>query len=503
MPKPLISKLDPMDVTNKHLYMLEVDASEDATLKPRQKRIIVSSRPLWYADEDDNYLKPIATTLDATEASETRTVGVGTTKNTLNFMSLDNGDVVYYLRGHKLRLSPSQWPGQTERGQVIASRVSKTGAIAVEYEVLPGRVKETIVVSDKKITSVAWNWASNLVPTIVNDSVSWRFGNREIFHFTPLSAWDSDGAKLKCYYQVTSGRVIVSFDEDEIKSAVYPITIDPTVTTEQSDAVYNVSLGEDDWGDDGYQYFHTFFCQANLPDLTGFGTIDSAVFGTTPYAINGIVTAAAYCDIVNTWTESSTPAALVALVFNAVITTGIGSWVIDTTKEIDILGAAGVNGIAKIYADAANPDNCTVKLVMTNSASSVNSTTHPSITLGDGYQLTPQLTCYSKLDNTYYWYIAITYTGDVTHEATIDATLPQLVADIAAVLTHPATIDSTLPQLTAGIAAKVTHVATIAAELPQLTAKIYIEPLVAPRDEESGAARIGEYRRLGMEFGRI
>lgn len=507
--RPTKHNLSPLNVRDKCLYSTLVLPEDDVRLGRRQKRITVHSSPVWYADESLGDLKPISTKLvKATDVKSGRSAYANDT-NTIDFLLTDDGVVVYCLMGHYIRLTPYEFPGFTSAMTLEGEGcVKMEGPISACYEVQPGSIKETITINDSRISNVLWGWESDLTPNVKGDRIEWFLNGGLLFSMPAPTASDSAGKIVGCRYGMTSKQLSIELDEDDLRDAVYPVVIDPTVTTTQGDATYNRSAGEDEFTQFGLPCYEAYMLVA-LPDLTtelGTDDIVSAVWRGTPSALynGGQGSILAYCDVVGPWNESSSAGTLSSLSFNGETSTYSGAQSVDTPMDIDILGDA-TKGIIKIYNDSPSGANATIKLVPDGEPLSLDVEASGVIV---GTQTTQGgnvgTTFYPRTNGTYYWQVEIVLEDASSHTAVVATSLPQLTADLAAAVTHPSEVATDLPMVTADVAAQVIHKATIAAELHQLTAKIYIKPLVNPRaDVGIGSPRIGDPVRQGIHSGRL
>lgn len=435
--RPVVDRLDPLDTGDTRLYQAIVTPEDDPTLKPNQRRIISAASPIWYADPETNELQPIEIGIEARRDAERNEDALGVSANTFDFMVAEDGSAVYTLAGHKLRIwlheQKADSTGERARDETAqrptalldegggSIRIDGTmPGVTIRHVVGPGQVKEYVVIEaapdtrEAKSVRYSWGYESDLTPLLHDSGVRWSSADYTVFRFPAPTAWDAEDRPLSCRYELAVGAVSIVLDAGELANATYPITVDPTVTTDQGDATYNRSIGEQDYvpGD----LWKRAFMLVALPDLTGFSSIDSALWkGRCQTDVgSGSGIAGVYCDVVGAWNESSTASTLLALSFNAATASAgvdadvsAGSW-----AEYDILGAAGVNGIAKVYGDDSSPEPATVMLLsdtdtfvdlISNIVRVGNTAESPGN--GEGTLF------YPRTDATNYWRVEITYTA--------------------------------------------------------------------------------------------
>jgi hypothetical protein len=433
----LVDALDPLDTGNPLLYQSTVMPADDPTLAPDQRRIISAASRLWYAEPGRGELRPIDIAVSNRLDTERAEDALGVAANTFDFIVTKAGDAVYTLGPHKLRLRLLEQKGESTSARditgqrpsaLVAESDDKTRldgvmpGVTIRHQILPGMVKEYLEigsapdVKDVKFIYYTWVYESDLSPKLEAGQVLWSSGDQAVFRFPAPLAWDANEKGLPCHYELGEGQVSIVLDAEILSAASYPVTIDPTVTTDQGDAVYNMRLGEADAGSGGPQddLFNYSFAQVALPDLTdAFTSIDSATFiATTADGYESPIASAVYCDITSAWDETANVATLLGLTFNDATDTSVSiSTTNGQTNEFDILGAAGANGVAKIYNDDSSPDNCTVKLT-SSVASATNDVAEIGLQLGweqngDG----PGVIFYTRPHETYYWYVEIVYTA--------------------------------------------------------------------------------------------
>lgn len=372
--------------TNDAALFQQVFRSTDAGhehLRADQTTIECASRPFWYADPGaDLQLKPIQ--IDTTETVDASDTWLEEKRNTVQFRLGRKGAQVYTFGPHFLRLRFSRYCGEPVPAPMQTRRTDAAGIeqdypdenLSIRQTIQPGKIKEDIYIASApaefqdSYLRLVWRYSTaSLIPTLENDAILWRDRKGElIFILEPPTARDANGKRMEVVYRLNKVKSFVAVDihASELQGKQWPITIDPSVTTDQSDVTANRSIEEDDGNENFEDVYSTAFVLIALPDLTGFSSIDVGTFqaevltynaGTSP--LNNIDT---WCDITSAWSESSSRAVLNALTGFTSITDS-GDTINSTgTKTYNVLGAVGVNGLRKIYGDDASPAACTVKL---------------------------------------------------------------------------------------------------------------------------------------------
>jgi len=427
---PLVVQLEPLDTSAPELYIEKQTAAHDPALQPGQVRVTVSSVPVWYADETTRELKRVAIDLQPAVDAERQEIGYSAGANTIRFLINAGGETVYSLAGYKLRMWLSE-QGSDAATELVSAKpvdairpsrmtveakelISLDGilpGVRIEHSIEPGRVKEYLTIAtapetkDQAAIRYVWRYESNLNPVINGAGIDWRDGDRTVFQSPGPQAWDAKGTALHAFYELALSQIAIVLDAAAMGSAVYPVTIDPTVTTVQSDATANRSIGDATGPDRNHA-----FAKITLPDLTGlFSSIDSATFKATTLSGAGTVAADVRCDVVGAWDETSLAATLAALSFNAVTASAVSiSITPSVTTNFTVLGAIGTNGIRKIYTDDPSPSPATVKLSWT-AGNATNDYEATEFWLGMISGTKARF--YDRTDATYYWRLEIVYTA--------------------------------------------------------------------------------------------
>jgi len=410
MPLPFIAALDPLDVRHEALYMERIFRADDTRLHETQGRVVIHSAPCWYADEETGLLTPIDVSLKRCQDRTKRKPAVGTISNTLDFFAADDGDLLYTLKDHFVRLT-AMTRGATSANYASAPASRKNtlttramAGVTIVHKVLPGRVKETITLGSPG-AFLAWAVESNLTPAYIDGALAWQSNGSTVLVFEAPVAWDSIGTPVPCWYDLSGDTLSIGLDDVD---AVYPVTIDPTVTTDQGDATANRSTFEPDYGEHGETGYKSAYMKVTLPDLTD-QTLTAATWSGYVSARHGGAqnTGDWFCDVVGAWSESTGYAALEALSFNAAC--GTASAVPDTGNwhELNIFGNAS-KGLSKAYTDSSTPDPATIKINSDQAVTPSDQTTIVAIGVTEGAGESG-VTYAARTDGTNYWRVTLTY----------------------------------------------------------------------------------------------
>lgn len=430
---PRVSHLYPMDVTNKHLYHEYFDHDDDPSLNPNQGKVVIHSWPVWYPDPSTGELRRIDTAISDTIDLKRLVPAYGNDSNLIRFLVNESGESLYSLGAHSLRLwmdearcvaKSTKYDEIIERAVhpenivVDNSTVIMSGVLrytAIQYDVMPGKIKETLTVDMQPMTAgvsnvrYTWGYDTTLQPFLSGNEIAWCHDGATVFRCPSPKACDAIGRDLPCEYELHDSRLSVVFDPEVLENAAYPIMIDPAVTTDQGDAIYNRSVGDED-----DETWKSCYAQFALPDLSGIMTwIDWAIFtvnvttAAAPYSVD------VYCDSVvdtGSWNESASGESLAALTFNGAIA---GDSISATgSKVFDIAGSVAVgHGIRKIYSDDQSPGNASVKIALDPQSTEVNDIEKTAFTIGGtvGMPADGNIIMSPRTDATYYWRVEIGY----------------------------------------------------------------------------------------------
>jgi PKD repeat protein len=408
---PLVDRVDVLDTQNPALHFrMRLPGSElagDPVLEADQRLVEAFPHPVFYAEEADNgQLLPVVIDLSEEVQADGSTVW-REDRNTLKFRGDSEGRQFYRLGQYRLRFAPlgvlsentdlavlrqrlATRPASVTRNR--ADRLTQLGVfgadIDFEHVAAPGQVKEFATLlsqpdypEDAAWWMLAYRWASNeLNPVLVDGAVHWQNdAGTTILRFPPPVVWDDEGAPLRSAYRIRNNLVGVVIPTADLDAAVYPVVIDPTVTTGQADTSANTGIYFVDHGDDIYT---DMFARIALPDLTGVSSIDGASFyAKIQTTQGGNISTVAYCEDKGAWTEATGHSTLNAFSFSASTdsqtlsaTSGWVSW--------NILGTTTTTGMAKIYTDDDSPEPCTVKTTDTAETDSPDGKT-TGLQLGD------------------------------------------------------------------------------------------------------------------------
>ncbi len=393
-------------------------------------KIRIHSRHIRYGD-DDGVQQPIVLDLqrDGADLVEIR--------NTIRFRSNDSGRVSYQVGAHSLQMrlvdrtlqhllnvgveTLTAIPEVTKVNSRCVRWVGMLGdEFEIGYEVLAGSVKETITLpampdlGSAEAYEIGWQWQSNtLTPELVDGAVHWKDADGNVpLRFPAPKAWDVAGptrGSIPTQFVLKGNRLGVRLPADKLKTAMYPVVIDPTATTGASDVTDSVGIYEDIEFD--YFYQASFIKFENLPDLTGYN-IDAASLFLYAESNSSGEAYDFYCDVTGAWTSASSVSTLVALSFNGVVDAASGPVSTSTWYEFDILGDSG-KGIKKIYDDASGDPSAVVATVKMNWTSETMAPGDKNAhIIGIGYD--PSVQFADDNDATYYPYIEIDYSAPTT-----------------------------------------------------------------------------------------
>lgn len=373
-------------------------------------RARVHTRPKYYADSS-GILLPIDS------AFVVKTDRNDCTANTFEITVQNNGTTRAELGKYYLEYTPIKKQGGAAKPPIVITDAGKSDTIRhgtawedadveVQFQNLPGTLKETIIVAKRPAAPSAFLYAynSNLTPTLEGGRIVWRDGGLVVFRNDELVVVDADEKNGPAHYSLDSDSATLEIVPDFgwMQQAAYPVSIDPTTTTEQAGCTANVSLRDivHDGEDDEYERAYIRFA---LPELD-IDTMSAATLYLYQQTGNAGFTVTVYCSNTASWTEATGYATIDALSFDA----STGSTYISSAtgwKTWNVLGATATNGLMKVYEDSTTPGYCTVKLQKTASAVEASSAV---VVLGiNAISVT---TFYPRTNATYYPYLEFTYT---------------------------------------------------------------------------------------------
>ena len=397
----------------------------EKALQLGEKRAIVHGRPIWYHGDQDAITEIDTDVEMATEDS--RSVWKSD-RNTIKFRVRDDGMAIYRVHQHVLRARPSRrgvekTDGSEARGDdstdptstaVDGSKITQLGQFAdlrFEHEVLGGSIKETAWLDSKptglagnRWYRIAWDWTSaTLTPTIIRGDIHWRVNNRTIIRWPAPIVMDDEGEELRAQYRLLTGKVMLLVRAADLRTAAYPVGIDPTSTTDQTDATVALSLCES--GSSSSADFESSYFQITLPDMTG-NTVSAAEFQVYTSLSSDTVTFDVYAASTAAFITTTDHSVLEAFAMGTVLHEDLVS--ADTTgwNYADITGDAS-SGVIEFYDDDITGGLITVLMDWVPFAATV-SNERTSIRLGPsgGDQRYA-----SQTDATNYPRIEITYTA--------------------------------------------------------------------------------------------
>jgi PKD repeat protein len=451
---PLKERVDPRSIDPKECYWAKVKPGEEpdgmAAIEQGKEVVIIGSRPLYYPSDTHGTLTPI--NIDISEGQEPEGYTHRENRNTIKFCIRDNGAATYTHAGRSLSLQltkralADKATHEKKEKTMIARALSKKDnrkskveyigdEFNVDHIVEPGRVKENIIIPVKPELdtalpySVLYNYNSDDVyPVNVGEVIEWRTLDDDcVFSFPAPVAWDANGANIPCAYSIDNVAHTISVDVDAVAldSATFPVTVDPTITTGQSDI--EACSG---WSNAPFTSYPMITLQVGRPTLPAGTTLTDAEVQFTSDSASGTLATTAYCDgtDISGYTPGNANTKKNALWASSDDTdtasisgTGVKTW--------NIFGNAATNGAAYVYAqdtDAQLTAYVIADAVVGNSIA--------------GEQSTPELRASSNSsvflpasDSSDYPRIILTYTsvaGPPIADFTVDNTTPDAGEEI-------------------------------------------------------------------------
>ena len=365
-----------------------------------QRTVTSHLQPIWHVDASGNYQRNVVDLQDDG-------TGYYETRMPIQFRADHDGRAIFKIGNDVLRLTPfaaTVWDNSggtlrerlatapTEKLKQAKNFIRHNGALGdeayFEYEVTPGKIKEYVtlpVVPTLPIGSkhyvLLWHYSSQtLTPEIIDSEIHWaRDSGKTILRSPPPDVWDKNGNSLNAQYRIRGQYIATVMLVSELRTATYPVVVDPTVTTVQADTLANRDVYESD-RDNKWQSAYMRFL---LPDISG-GSITAADIQLRPTGVNADLEFSVYCTDVSAqsggeWTDSTGHAVLDAFTFDAATAT-LQKATVAGDKFYNITGSAS-NGITKAFDDAATW--VTIKLDWTNGPAFTVNTTGTGLTLGD------------------------------------------------------------------------------------------------------------------------
>jgi hypothetical protein len=373
----LFKPLTELDVNDKSLYIEPV----------KKGKVRVHSRRRFYVDATGD-----RKTIDPSiyENQRSGEFSFHNDTNTIKTEVRSEGEVWIRLKGYSVRVRLESEQAESDLGAVQDStaavkpktenpepnKVKVTDAVGsnleFDYEVQPGGLKETITVHAKpklgtsKTWAIVWDWAAEgLTPAISGDRqrIEWKDTRGETrLVFRSLNVWDAEDATIVAQYRIDGRKIAVVLSSRDMDKATYPVTIDPTYTTDDTEATDSLRITEANYNP-GRGYYRGFV-KFTLPDLSG-STVTGATFNYYAYySVGTPPTWDVYCAVPSqAWTSSSgvstmgTVAGQMGAITDADETRSGTGW-----TQSDVSGSVGNDGLVDIYNSDSSPDPCTVMI---------------------------------------------------------------------------------------------------------------------------------------------
>lgn len=382
------------------LYMEKIDLGNG------QFQVRSAAAPIWYPDHQTGELKRIDTaTREVIEPGDTRKFVAD--KNIIQYEHKEGNSTfrhgAYIL---KTQLQALRSEGSVKKS---ATKVTTNGdGIRYESEVRPGSVKENIILERMpENPTVLFDFdvsaGATITPQDAAGDLIWvNNGGQIVFRMLAPYVFDANGEELQSSYILNKDSYGIVVSPKALEGATFPVTVDPTVSTNQAaQTSYRYTYEELGSNDD----HESSYLEFTLPDLTG-ETITAATCTLTNTdtgsAINPV---SIYCDDQADWSNATGQATLDAFSFGAT-TDSVNFEGTAGTETFSVFGAAGVNGLAKIYGLDASPDPCTIKIFDPNMGATTDSVS-TGIRIGTGSG--SSIIFLNGSDATNYPYITITY----------------------------------------------------------------------------------------------
>lgn len=365
--------------------------SELSELTPTGGTITVHSAPIRYRDNKGK-LRPIVTALE--RANEDGQTVLRNVTNDVAVRFYPNGGVSLNKRGKWLAYKPINIGFDGSRLTLAQDRDNKAARIdavqrrahavkiggvlpfgvELDHEVVPGGVKETAILPEgfavhipAKATAMVIRYRYEVpegmrVAMVGGSLVCLDSGSDEVYRFDPSPVTDAAGNRTLTSFDVRDQTFDVRVSADFLRTATYPVLVDPTTST-QSFPAYAYTTQSGEHGAD--------FLKVNLPSING--DVTACTLELTKVNAAGDpgdgITLAAYTTADVSWTEASNATTLNGL---TVASTG-GSDTLNnddasgTVYSWDVLGNDTVgNTIHYAYdntsAGVCNPGQFTIKL---------------------------------------------------------------------------------------------------------------------------------------------
>ncbi len=116
--------------------------------------------------------------------------------------------------------------------------------VDIHYTLYPTKVKEDIILKENHFNEIVFEIKTNLDLKIQNGMIQALSGSEVIFELETPYMVDSLGNKNHdIYYELKNNLLILKLDQDWLKKATFPVTIDPTITNSgQGKNVYDTYI---------------------------------------------------------------------------------------------------------------------------------------------------------------------------------------------------------------------------------------------------------------------
>lgn len=431
---PIKATADPL-TDDPALYMETFTPANDPTLQPGQRKVIVAGAPIWYADPATHELNRARIDLQANTDPVDGESSYVETRNTIQYRTnaagvstVRRGPYILRTRFAQVRIEDTNSTAMRKQDatlrpsalvKVDGQRIRTDGVLpTISYtsEVGYGRVKENIILNAVPDPSLLNSEAVLLVfqfdtsrgatitPGLVNGELLWSNNGGTIVLRQPEPfVYDANRTIIPSRYVLRANAFAIAMPARALRDAAYPVTVDPTYTTNGSECTAARTTYDTDMTD---EYVFSWI-KFTLPDLTGY-TVTAATATFVPFATAAPPSFNIYskCDVTGAWDITSSLATLEALSFNAL--TDTQSCDGTSTMVFNVFGGA-TKGISKIYTDDSSPSPCTVKLY--NDGDSATDAVVTSIQQGASGDT---LTTFWPYDSVVYPYLTITYVDPST-----------------------------------------------------------------------------------------
>lgn len=290
--------------------------------------------------------------------------------------------------------------------------------VSSHFEIQPGMVKENIVLSSVPdpalvnteavlfVFQTDTSLGATLTASIENSELVWKNNSGNVvFRFLKPYVFDAQEREITSRYLLRGSFYAVAMPARQVREATYPITIDPTTSTNQAAQTSYRSTYEELGSADDHEAMYLEF---TLPDLTG-ETITAATCTLTNTdtgsSINPVLI---YCDDQVDWSNATGQATLDGFTFGAQ-TDSVTFEGTAGSETFSVYGSAS-EGLLKIYTADGSPDPCTVKVIDSSMGATTDSVT-TALRIGSGSS--QSIVFINGSDATSYPYLTITY-GTVT-----------------------------------------------------------------------------------------